>query len=101
MAIGHDYSLYIGLRKGTGKTFVKNAVTKIKNLLTKEGIIAYTQVRAKGYWKGVSEPNIIVSFVNTYNMSVPKIISVVNKIKRMFSQEAVLLVKDRIRYKFV
>jgi len=100
LRVGSDYEIYIGLITKNGR-YVKNAVDKLKRILLREGILGYTQIRARGFWKGKGEPSLIVSFINTYNLSGQEVKRIAKKIKRAFRQESVLLVRDRIKYTFV
>lgn len=96
-----EYSIYIGLKIGTSKKMVENAVKRLSDILLKHGLKGYTQIQASGYWKGVSEPSIIVKFVNTYAFSIRKVYAIARVIKSEFKQEAVLVISDNVSYKFV
>lgn len=98
---GHEFEIYVGLRKGSSNQYVKNAVQKLKNMLTKEGVIGYTEIKARGYWKGKGEPTLVISFVNTYNITSREVYALARKIKNRFQQEEILVVKDRVDYRFV
>ena len=98
------YIITIGLLKSDMKTNIKEkyALNIVSKELIKNDIIGFkVDLKSNGFYNGIQEKNLIVSFINTYNIKTKQIIKIVRTLKQELNQECILLEKEKVLYQFV
>ena len=98
------FNIYIGLLKNDMKTKINKqfALNTISDLLTKHNIIGFNiELNTIGFYKGIKEDNIKLSFINTYDLKTKEIIIILQELKIKLNQECILLEKEKVLYNFV
>ena len=100
----NKYILSIGLLKKDMATSIKEdyALNVVSKELIKNNVIGFnTNFKTIGFYKGIEEKNLIISFINTYDLKTKDVIKIVDNIKKELEQESILLEIEKVQYAFI
>jgi hypothetical protein len=95
-------NLYIGL---VTKDLIKLKKDRVLRFISQEfiknGVSGFNVTSINGFWDNKQEKSLIISFFNTFNLSLEDLKTIINKFKEEFKQEAILLEILKTPFEFI
>lgn len=95
-------NLYIGLTTNTGVLLKKRDVLSlISREFIKVGVSGFNVNSIIGFWENTQEKAILISFFNTFGLSLDKLREIITKLKSDLKQDSILLEVLNTPFEFI
>ena len=91
--VNKKVNLFVGLKKSDMKTDItqKAALAVVSRELIAIGVVGFNATTINGYWNAKAEKAVLVSFINTFEVTREQLTQAVTAIKARLEQESILV----------
>jgi hypothetical protein len=93
--------IYCGLQRPDGQPVHGTDLPSFINASICSRFPAFTVQRVDGYWRGTSEPSVVIEIVYSSDSERAAIASIAAEYKRLFGRDAVLVVQGEVESSLV
>lgn len=99
----NKFNIYVGLLKDDMRTQLNKSdvINTVANAFHRLGVSGFNVEDVVGYWDGKPEDALKFSFINTFGVGKPQLVSVLAGVKDSLEQESILLEEELTNYSFL